>query len=219
MRKFFIVSLIAVLYLSIAICPTKALDKRGFPKFARWYYKVKPIEVIDKTLIGSGSSKEPRFRILFIDVAKYHGHACIGISAGYRAAQEALKALYGKETPVRGDIVITTYTDHCPADAISYICAARKDYGRAPSFGNLKIENKDDITRYIFTRKSNKKSVEIVLKKDVIPAEFWKLRKKVMKEKNASKREIKKFRKIMQKTAKKIATARADKIFEVNKVP
>ena len=57
-------------------------------------------------LLGAGDG---RFTYTFDDAAKLSGHACPTVAGAFLMAVHALKALYGEETPQRGDIAITVY--------------------------------------------------------------------------------------------------------------
>lgn len=50
------------------------------------------------------------FTYCFEDVVKLSGHACPTVAGAYLMAIHALKALYGDETPERGDIGVTIYS-------------------------------------------------------------------------------------------------------------
>jgi len=57
-------------------------------------------------LLGAG---EGRFTYTFDDAAKLSGHACPTVAGAFLMTVRALRALYGDDTPQRGDIEITVY--------------------------------------------------------------------------------------------------------------
>ena len=76
-----------------------------------------------------------------VDVAKYSGHVCGGIASGYLITQEALKELYPKGTPVRGQIDVTASMPNDLLDVASYITGARTHYGKTKiNSGDLKVD-------------------------------------------------------------------------------
>jgi hypothetical protein len=51
--------------------------------------------------------KEEVFVYTYADAVKFAGHSCPAVAGAYKSIQIALKALYGDEVPVRGNIKVT----------------------------------------------------------------------------------------------------------------
>ena len=83
----------------------------------------------------------------FVDVVKMAGHACPTTAGAYVCCQEALKALYHGETPVRGDISDTIYgePDEGVYGVISHVFCMLTGAAPASGFRGLghKFKRKD----------------------------------------------------------------------------
>ncbi len=72
------------------------------------------------------------------EVVKFHGHSCMGLAMGYKAAEAALKLL-GKDRDIDEELVAVVENDNCSVDAIQYVTGCTmgkgnlifKDYGKA----------------------------------------------------------------------------------------
>lgn len=73
-----------------------------------FFNEVEEIRLIDPLTYALGSM-DPGEELVFsfADVVKMAGHSCPTVSGAYKTAALALKALYGDETPVRGNIKVT----------------------------------------------------------------------------------------------------------------
>ena len=72
-----------------------------------FFKQVEPILLKDHLayVLGAQDEGEP-FVFHYADAVKLAGHSCPAVSGAYKLTQKALKALYGKETPVRGEIKV-----------------------------------------------------------------------------------------------------------------
>ncbi|WP_324172691.1 FmdE family protein [Sulfurimonas sp.] len=75
----------------------------SYPKF---YDEVQTIKVKDplSAVLGAFSGGEYEFN--YIDAVKLAGHSCPTVAGAYLITAEALKALYGEETVIRGNIKV-----------------------------------------------------------------------------------------------------------------
>lgn len=118
----------------------------------------------------------------YADVVKMAGHSCISVAGAYMVTVKALRALYGEELPVRGDIRVTIKGG--PADlaygpmaqVISLITGASGETGFAGlgrKFGrkNKLVFDKDDFQHntFIFQREDTGKAVRIVYNPQGLP--------------------------------------------------
>src|SRR3990167_5997205 len=53
------------------------------------------------------TEKDGQIVFKYADAVKLAGHSCAAVSGAYKITAKALKALYGKDTPVRGNIKVT----------------------------------------------------------------------------------------------------------------
>ncbi len=89
----------------------KCAKSENDSNFRDFLTEVEPIrfrEPFAETL-GVFTKEDAVLEYTFVDVVKIAGHACPTTAGAYVCCQEALKALYDGETPVRGDISITIY--------------------------------------------------------------------------------------------------------------
>lgn len=72
-----------------------------------FFEKVEPIRLIDPLAIVLGAQDEGgEFVINYTDVVLLAGHSCPAVSSAFQVTKKALRALYGDETPVRGEVRI-----------------------------------------------------------------------------------------------------------------
>ncbi len=80
-------------------------------KFSQWkqgfFDEVEPILLREPLafVLGSQKKDEP-FVFNYTDAVMLAGHSCPSVSGVYKLTQKALKALYGNELPVRGEIKV-----------------------------------------------------------------------------------------------------------------
>ncbi len=130
-----------------------------------------------------GSMEEGElFVFKYPDAVKLAGHSCPAISGAYKITAKALSALYGTETPVRGDIrvaVMGKATDlaYGPmSQVISLITGAAPvtgfaGLGRRFRRRNLLVFDEDhfEYNTFIFQRLDTDKTVSVTYNPDVVP--------------------------------------------------
>lgn len=81
----------------------------GQTKYSRDFFdKAEPIKVKDPLASMLGAMDEGEvFVYTYADAVKFAGHSCPAVAGAYKSTQMALKALYGDEVPVRGNIRVT----------------------------------------------------------------------------------------------------------------
>jgi hypothetical protein len=155
------------------------------------------------------------------DAFEYHDHPCPGVCVGFRALTHAIELLWGDAVPERGDLVVfsrgpmhgvldiftlVTYGDlKAEADAITQ---ATPD----PSIPKGMTAGRDKF-RFAIIRKSTGDAVDIKLKGDLFPKDFFSLRKKIKSEK-ASDAEKKQMNAYKRKMVRTFPTMPAAKLFE-----
>lgn len=120
-------------------------------------------------ILGAQDEGEP-FVFTYKDTVKMAGHSCPAVSSAYKVTALALKALYGDETPVRGDIRVTIKgtLDHLAYGPQSQVFTFITGASGATGFKGLqgKYSRKDLLSfdgdfqfcTYIFERADNSKS-------------------------------------------------------------
>ena len=81
----------------------------GQTKYSKDFFdKAEPIKVKDPlaSMLGAMDKGEV-FVYTYADAVKFAGHSCPAVAGAYKSTQMALKALYGDEIPVRGNIKVT----------------------------------------------------------------------------------------------------------------
>jgi hypothetical protein len=104
------------------------------------------------------------------------------VSGAFKITEKALKALYGKETPVRGEISVKVLgsmdngANGPISQVISLITGAAPQTGFAGLAGSFARKNKlifdetnEEPNTFIFTRDDNKKSVKVAYHPENIP--------------------------------------------------
>ena len=101
-----------------------------------------------------GITADEVIEITYEEVLKFHGYCGGGTAFAFRMAQEAFKALYGDQLPVRQNIKVQTSHHCCQASALAYITGARSDFGAFRSQGDLVLIPEEE-QKTVFTDKSN----------------------------------------------------------------
>ena len=81
---------------------TEARDQ-GFPEF---YARAPVITVRDPLAQFLGAARDGLIQYSYTDVVRLSGHSCPTVAGAYLMALHGLRALYGDETPVRGDVEV-----------------------------------------------------------------------------------------------------------------
>ena len=148
-----------------------------------FYKDVAPIRLKDPLshVLGAQSEDEV-FVFHFTDAVQLAGHSCPAVSGAYKITEKALKALYGKETPVRGEIKVlvkggpTDLAYGPQAQVISLITGAcgvtgfKGLGGRYSRNGKLFFDKKDvQFNTFIFQREDTGKTVLVTYSPQTLP--------------------------------------------------
>lgn len=76
---------------------------QGFPEF---YAQAPTLAVRDPLAQFLGAARQGRIEYGYTDVVRLTGHSCPTVAGAYLMALHGLRALYGTETPVRGDVEV-----------------------------------------------------------------------------------------------------------------
>jgi len=153
----------------------------------RWkqafYEDVEPIKLKEPLAEFLGAINEGEELIFtYTDAVKLAGHSCPAVSGAYKVTQKALKALYGEEVPVRGQISVKVLgsVDNGANGPISQVISFIT--GAAPQTGFVglgqKFARKDKLifdekdeepSTFIFTRDDTGRSVKITYHPELLP--------------------------------------------------
>jgi len=116
-------------------------------------------------------------RISLSDAFGFHGHSCPGVTVTFRALQYGILLLYGKEIPEREDLVVFSKTPTSGSlDMLDLLMIGEKRTKRTPVPEGMKSGR--DTFHYTLYRKSTHTAVDIHLKPDHFPGDFFELKKK-----------------------------------------
>lgn len=201
----------------------------------RWkqpfYEETEPIKLREPLAEFLGAiNKDEEFIFTYADVVKMAGHSCPSVSGAYKITQKALKALYGNETPRRGEISVKILgdVDHGAngpmSQVISLITGAAPETGFSglgQRFGRknkLTFDGKnEEANTFVFTRDDNGKSVKVIYHPQRIPQAREDLSGLLAKcvVGTASKKERQKFQEIWQSGVKAVLCEEVEGLFEV----
>ncbi len=152
-----------------------------------FFSKVEPIAMLDPlaSALGAVEEGEPIY-YSYTDCIKVAGHACASVSCAYQMTKVALKALYGSELPVRGNITVrfaggrTDGANGPIGQVIQFLTGAAIETGFHGLGGRFVRSDKFDYDEElgdshpsglmaIFTRTDNKQSVTVFANPSVIP--------------------------------------------------
>ena len=118
----------------------------------------------------------------YTDAVKMAGHSCAAVSGAYKVTLEALKRLYGDDTPVRGDVKVTikgkpTDLAYGPmSQVISLITGAATEtgfHGLGGRYGRYNLlqfdEDNFEVNTFIFERIDTGKKVKVVYNPQALP--------------------------------------------------
>jgi len=157
-------------------------------KWKQEFYKtVEPIAMLDPlaSTLGAIEEGEPIY-YFYADCIKLAGHACASVSSAFQMTKVALKALYGNELPVRGNITVryagerTDGANGPIGQVIQYLTGAAIETGFHGLAGRFVRSDKfvydeelgDSVEKglmAIYTRTDNNKSVAVYANPSVIP--------------------------------------------------
>ena len=190
--------------------------------WARDFFEtVEPIKLLDPLgeLLGAVNKGEP-FVYNYSDAVLMAGHSCPAVSGAFAITRKALKALYGNETPVRGDlrVLIKGKPEELAygpqSQVIMLITGASGNTGFKGLGGqfarNNRLffdQNETEFNTYIFGRIDTGKAVKVVYNPQALPdvPELNTLTPLVIS-KAASAEEIEEFQRLWQDKVKRILT-------------
>ncbi|MBI5492332.1 MAG: hypothetical protein HY893_05305 [Deltaproteobacteria bacterium] len=151
-----------------------------------FFDRVEPIRLIEPLAYVLGAQEEGEaFVFNYTDAVLVAGHSCPAVSGAYKVTQKALKALYGKELPVRGGIKVIIKGG--PSDlaygpqshVISLITGASGATGFKGLGGNygrnnkLFFDSKDvQFNMFIFQREDTGKAVSVTYNPQALPGDM-----------------------------------------------
>lgn len=134
-------------------------------------------------ILGAQDEGEP-FVLNYTDAVLVAGHSCPAVSGAYKVTQRALKALYGDELPVRGEIRViikggpTDLAYGPQSHVISLITGAagvtgfKGLGGRYGRDGKLFFDSRDvQFNTYVFQRLDTGKAVQVVYNPQALPGD------------------------------------------------
>jgi hypothetical protein len=190
--------------------------------WARDFFEtVEPIKLLDPLgeILGAVNKGEP-FVYNYSDAVLMAGHSCPAVSGAFAITRKALKALYGDETPVRGDIRVLikgkakdlAYGPQ--SQVIMLITGASGNTGFKGLGGQFSRcdklhfdQNETEFNTYIFERIDTGKAVKAVYNPQALPdiPELNTLTPLVIS-KAANAEETKEFQRLWQGKVEKILT-------------
>lgn len=78
-------------------------------KPAAYFTQISPISLYDPLAGLLGATEDGLIEYTFLDAVKLAGHACPTVAGAWLATVSGLRALYGDETPVRGNISVALH--------------------------------------------------------------------------------------------------------------
>ena len=148
-----------------------------------FYEDVAPIRLKDPLAIFLGAIDESEYFIFtYADAIKLAGHSCPAVSGAYMMTAKALSALYGSDTPVRGEVsvkvlgAIDNGANGPISQVISLITGAAPETGFAGLGHSFVRKNKlifdeknEEPNTFVFIRDDNGKSVKVTYHPEKIP--------------------------------------------------
>ncbi len=118
-----------------------------------------------------------RQTITLTDAFKFHGHPCPGVTIAFRAVQQGINILYDSEIPKQDDLLVfSRIAKRGPLDLIDLLMKGSKLSKRTwPPVG---IKPSRDNFFFTIMRKSTCQAVDVKLKPERFPKDFFKLKKK-----------------------------------------
>ncbi len=142
---------------------------------------------------------------------EFHGHICLGLAYGYKAAKTGMELMEAKRAPDE-ELVVIAETDNCGVDAVQVVT------GCTMGKGNLIFRDYGK-NAYTFGCRNTGKAVRIAVKpsEKLIPEEFVTLRDR-MRSGEATSEEREKMKKLQLKVISDILQAPQDEVLKVQAV-
>ena len=198
-----------------------------------FYEDVAPIRIKDPLAIFLGAIDEgEEFVFTYTDAIKLAGHSCPAVSGAYMMTAKALSALYGSDTPVRGEVsvkvlgAIDNGANGPISQVISLITGAAPETGFAGLGQKFIRKNKlvfdeknEEPNTFVFIRDDNGKSVKVTYHPEKIPykEEMSSLFTKCIVE-TATKKQRDEFMAIWQERVRTVLFEEVKNLFTVQKL-
>lgn len=238
LKRLFVCMLFA--WITYCIFPCGLVRAEGQTRYSKDFFDtVEPIKMKDPLAVVLGAmDKGDVFAFTYADAVKFAGHSCPAVAGAYKSTQMALRALYGDEIPVRGNIKVAfkgdvDYKVNGPiSQVVTFITGAApesgfKGFGTAGKYGryHLMIFDRDHVPdpkatcSIVFQRVDNGKKTEVTYYAESVPANerMDKLISLVLSGK-ASEDESKEFGDLWQERVKKILLNPPDGTFLVKEL-
>ena len=199
----------------------------GYPEF---FDRVPAIVTYDPLADILGTFEDGKIIFKYIQIVKAAGHSCPTVAGAYAMTYHALKALYGDELPVRGNIKVEfkeALEDGVAgviANVISNITGATSKSGFKGLGGkfarhSLMFFNAPINSSVRFTRVDTGKSVDVFYDPSIVPGnpKQQELMQKIMQG-MATPEEKKEFGKLWQQRVEKILCEKLDEVVRVEAV-
>ena len=150
-----------------------------------FFDEVEEIRLKDPLAVVLGAmDEEEEIVFKYADIVKMAGHSCPSVSGAYKLTALALKALYGDEIPVRGDIAVTVkggiedLTYGPMSQVITLITGASGETGfkglGGGLYGRYRLLSFDEenleANVFVFERRDNGKKAKVSFNPGVLPA-------------------------------------------------
>lgn len=198
-----------------------------------FYDDVEPIRLREPLAVFLGAINEGgEFIFTYGDAIKLAGHSCPAVSGAYKMTQKALKALYGSEMPIRGEISVKVLgsvengANGPISQVISLITGAAPETGFAGLGQEFVRKNKlvfdeknEEPNTFVFTRDDTKKSVKVSYHPEHLPQDedMGTLFTKCIVE-TATKKQKEQFQEIWQKKVKAALFEEVKGLFTVEEI-
>ncbi len=195
-----------------------------FPEF---FKRVPSIVTYDPLADILGTFKDGKIMFNYIQIVKAAGHSCPTVAGAYAMTFHALKALYGEELPVRGNVKVEFKEDledgvaGVIANVITNITGATSKSGFKGLGGkfarhSLMFFNAPIKSSARFTRVDNGKSVDVFYDPSIVPGspKQQPLMQKIMQG-IATSEEKEEFGRLWQARVEKILCDKLDKVVRV----
>ncbi len=195
-----------------------------FPEF---FKRVPSIVTYDPLADILGTFKDGKIMFNYIQIVKAAGHSCPTVAGAYAMTFHALKALYGEELPVRGNVKVEFKEDleegvaGVIANVITNITGATSKSGFKGLGGkfarhSLMFFNAPINSSARFTRVDNGKSVDVFYDPSIVPGspKQQPLMQKIMQG-IATSEEKEEFGRLWQERVEKILCDRFDEVVRV----
>jgi formylmethanofuran dehydrogenase subunit E len=196
-------------------------------RYPEFYDTVESIELVDPLAKILGAFENGEYEISYMEVVKAAGHSCPTVAGAYLMTAAALKALYGDERAVRGNVKVEfaeALEDGVAGvigNVVSQITGATdksgfKGLGGKFARHSLMHFSADVKSSGRFTRLDNAESVDVVYNPSSIPAdpEMMPLMQK-MQSGAATPQDMKKFGDLWQDRVRRIFE-NSEKVIEVH---